>query len=318
MLTLSLHFLAAPSALSGSALPSLAEPSILGSDSELKIQPLTYSGVHIRYTVPIAILLLYFARPLFKSADKITLIFLLTCALFYTTPWDNHIISHGAWSYPAGRATSAPIGFIPLEEYAFFIIQTAITGIFVLLVTKHLPASSSQKRNPSFLVKNVPLLLAVAATLWGWTSAIPATKTFYLGSILWWVMPVLCFQWWLAGPYIWRNLWHATIAIAIPTLYLCWVDHVALGEEVWTISHGTSMGWMVTRNLPFEEALFFFLTNCMVVFGTLTAQRTHSVAVKRKNSLNQKADHIPPFSVYIRAMLASDSEVPVPQHSHKQ
>jgi lycopene cyclase domain-containing protein len=52
-------------------------------------------------------------------------------ALAYTTPWDNYLVYKGIWSYPPGRVM-ATIGWVPIEEYMFFVIQTALTSLWFL------------------------------------------------------------------------------------------------------------------------------------------------------------------------------------------
>ena len=43
-------------------------------------------------------------------------------ALLYTTPWDNYLVYREVWGYPPGRVL-ATIGYVPVEEYLFFILQ---------------------------------------------------------------------------------------------------------------------------------------------------------------------------------------------------
>lgn len=66
-----------------------------------------------------------------------------------------------------------------------------------------------------------------------------------------------------------------------PSLYLCVADAIAIKNEVWVISEATSTGVMIGV-LPVEEAVFFFVTNLLVVQGTLLA--AHHL---RHSELNQ-------------------------------
>ena len=50
------------------------------------------------------------------------------------------------------------------------------------------------------------------------------------------------------------------------TLYLCFADAYAISEGIWTITPETRSGLEI-GNLPFEEALFFALTNLFVLQG---------------------------------------------------
>jgi putative membrane protein len=55
-------------------------------------------------------------------------------------------------------------------------------------------------------------------------------------------------------------------AISLPTVYLWIVDALAIGSGTWTIDPQQTTG-LLLGNLPFEEMLFFFITNLMVGFG---------------------------------------------------
>ncbi len=58
---------------------------------------------------------------------------LAALALTYTTPWDNYLVYKGIWSYPQGRVLMS-LGWVPVEEYSFFVIQTAFTCLWFLTV----------------------------------------------------------------------------------------------------------------------------------------------------------------------------------------
>jgi lycopene cyclase domain-containing protein len=72
-------------------------------------------------------------------------------AVLYTAPWDNYIIAQGVWSYPPGRVLGPTLGFVPLEEYAFFVLQVLLTGLVLLALMgrQHTPASLKPSRPPS-------------------------------------------------------------------------------------------------------------------------------------------------------------------------
>ena len=53
----------------------------------------------------------------------------LLLAFAYTTPWDNYLVFREVWGYPPGRVL-ATIGYVPVEEYAFFLLQPIMTGLF--------------------------------------------------------------------------------------------------------------------------------------------------------------------------------------------
>ncbi|KAF5004210.1 hypothetical protein FDECE_9292 [Fusarium decemcellulare] len=56
----------------------------------------------------------------------------------------------------------------------------------------------------------------------------------------------------------------------LPTAYLWMVDTFALRRGTWSISSGTKYGVEMWRGLDIEEAIFFFLTNTLIVSGLVT------------------------------------------------
>jgi lycopene cyclase domain-containing protein len=50
----------------------------------------------------------------------------------YTAPWDNAIILNGVWSFSRSQVLGTVIGVVPLEEYIFYVLQVALTGLFTV------------------------------------------------------------------------------------------------------------------------------------------------------------------------------------------
>lgn len=79
-----------------------------------------------------------------------------------------------------------------------------------------------------------------------------------------WALPVVLVQW-LAGHAVLRNrLALLLTATVVPTVYLVLSDAVALREGIWHI-HADRIIGVYLGNVPLEEALFFLLTDLMVV-----------------------------------------------------
>ncbi len=53
-------------------------------------------------------------------------------AFVYTTPWDNAIIALGVWSYDPALVWGIVLGWVPLEEYLFFLLQPMLSGLILL------------------------------------------------------------------------------------------------------------------------------------------------------------------------------------------
>lgn len=100
---------------------------------------------------------------------------------------------------------------------------------------------------------------------------------FYGSCILWYTCPVLALLWYGSGEYMLRRPLAVLISIIMPTLYLCWVDKIAIHAGVWHISLRTSTGYFVSPDLPVEEFMFFALINTVLVFATCALDRAQSI-----------------------------------------
>ena len=196
-------------------------------------------------------------------------------ALLYTTPWDNYLVATRVWWYNPQLVLGITLGWVPLEEYAFFILQTAMTGWLLLALHRRLPAA------PALPVRAAAALRAAAcgiagalwmAALWplagGWTPGI------YLALVLVWALPPIALQLAVGADVLWQQRRAVGTALLAATLYLAAADFRAIGSGTWTIDPAQSLGWFIAGTLPLEELIFFFLTNTLVVFGiTLVISR---------------------------------------------
>lgn len=195
-------------------------------------------------------------------------------ALTYTTPWDNFLVASGVWGYPEGRVWFT-IGYVPIEEYLFFVLQTVLTGLFLFAVLRWQGATVERDAHPRpqamggqanawrLRAGGAAILLLIAGA---GAVALGSAWGTYLGLILVWALPVLAVQWLYGGDLIVRR-WRSVVpAVLVPTLWLWLADRIAIGLEIWWISPELTTG-LAPLGLPVEEATFFLVTNLMVVFG---------------------------------------------------
>ncbi|XP_053214576.1 uncharacterized protein LOC128397835 [Panonychus citri] len=228
----------------------------------------TYLDVHVYFTLPFILIEYLILRPFLNVHEFVKLSFISACALIYTIPWDNYIVYHDAWSYPIDRVLGV-IGWVPYEEYAFFIIQTVLSSLWTILCMRWSVPCLHLNFNPiSFnLIRYIPCAIFLVITIIGASIGIPGTKTFYLGSLLWWICPVLCFLWFGAGNYFVSQWKTVAISLIVPSIYLCWVDTFSLRQGIWHINTATSIEWFVVPELPLEEALFFTIVNFLIILA---------------------------------------------------
>ncbi len=79
----------------------------------------------------------------------------------------------------------------------------------------------------------------------------------YLVLLIAWALPVLVLQW----AFGWRDLWRARrawlLATALPTLYLCLADRLALSQGIWHIHEDRSTG-ITLGGLPWKRPSSFW------------------------------------------------------------
>ena len=200
-------------------------------------------------------------------------------ALVYTTPWDNLLVARGVWGYGENRVLFT-LGWVPFEEYLFFVLQTLLTGLWVLLLQRRKVSAHSD-------ISAAPAVRLVGALAWlglaaAGVLALSTQRGLYFGMIAAWAAPILALQWGFGGDLLLRRPLVLTLGFLLPTLYLWLADRLALGLGIWWISPDLSSS-LAIFGLPVEEALFFLLTNLLVVFGMTLA--LEPLALKRLRAL---------------------------------
>lgn len=191
---------------------------------------------------------------------------LSTLALLWTTPWDDHLVRTGVWSYDPAQVIGR-IGSIPVEEYAFVVLEVVFVGAWALR-SGAVPLAPAAPADIGCRRRGALAWVAVAAT--GLLLLLVGGQLRYLGLLLVWVGPPLALQQLVAGDVLTARR-RIRLRIVLPTaLWLCAADRLALAAGVWTISPGSSTG-LALVGLPIEEALFFVLTCLLVTDGLLLA-----------------------------------------------
>ena len=224
--------------------------------------PVTYLEFHLAFTLPPLLVLALLQGRTHERWWPLAL--LVVIAFVYTTPWDNYLVAREIWSYPPGRVL-ATVGWVPVEEYAFFVIQTLMAGLWLRLFQARWPVAPEPPAGLGHRVAGTALFGAL--TLAGVAMIVAAGHWLYLGLILAWACPILAMMWAIGGHLIWarRRLVAATV---VPiALYLWFADWFAITQAgIWTITDPTRTGWEIAR-LPVEEALFFVVTTLLVAQG---------------------------------------------------
>jgi lycopene cyclase domain-containing protein len=226
----------------------------------------TYLQFHFVFTLPVLAALALLQG---RTREPWWPLALITgIAFVYTTPWDNFLVANEVWTYPPDRVW-ATIGYVPVEEYAFFVIESVIVGLVVRLLQARWPAEPAA---PNRTARVVGAAVFAALSLLGVACVVAGGPWLYLGLIVAWAFPILALMWGLGGHLIWARRRLVAWAVIPTALYLCLADRVAIGLGIWTITDATRTGWEVA-GLPFEEGLFFFVTAQLVAQGLVMLER---------------------------------------------
>ena len=198
-------------------------------------------------------------------------------ALAYTTPWDNYLVATRVWWYNPELVTGLTIGWVPVEEYSFFILQSVLTGLLLVALMRRLPVNprpAADCRSARWVSTGLLALLwlpSVVVLFSGWP---PGT---YLSIQLAWALLPLMTQTAFGGDILWRHRKAVGLTLGSVTLYLALADTLAIGEGIWAIDPAQSLPLLLGGVLPLEEFTFFLLTNTLLTFGItlLLARESH-------------------------------------------
>ncbi len=72
-----------------------------------------------------------------NTSAWLTVLAHVAVAVIYTTPWDNYLVATAVWWYDPALVTGITLGWVPLEEYTFFVLQTLLLGLWLLYLAHH-------------------------------------------------------------------------------------------------------------------------------------------------------------------------------------
>lgn len=201
------------------------------------------------------------------------IIALIIVAVTYTTPWDNYLVATRVWWYDPNLVTGYIIGWVPIEEYTFFVVQTIMTGLITVWLMRRMPV----KPLPANGLKIRRWATAIVGMAWAGSVVLLALTliapdsiwrygTYLALELSWGLIPIML-QLVVGADILWRHRYTVGIAIVSTWLYLSATDALAIQSGTWTINPEQSLPLLIGGILPVEEALFFLITNVLIVFG---------------------------------------------------
>lgn len=247
---------------------------------------MTYFGVLLRFIGPpllvVTVVALYDLRQRsLPGAFRTWPAWAILCghvlvALLYTTPWDNYLVANRIWWYEPSLVTGIALWWVPIEEYTFFVVQTLMTGLWILILIRRLlvPEAPFRARPgvrwASFGLVAVLWIIWVVLLIGGWS---PGR---YMALLLVWFLPPVLVQLAFGADILWHYRRLVLVALLVPTVYLCVLDAAAIASGTWTISPHYTVG-LELGVLPLEEITFFLMTNVLITFGMvlMLARESH-------------------------------------------
>ncbi|HET9914568.1 MAG TPA: lycopene cyclase domain-containing protein [Anaerolineales bacterium] len=188
-------------------------------------------------------------------------------AVVYTTPWDNYLVATGVWYYNPELVTGLVIGYVPIEEYTFFVLETILSGLWWWFLVHRLSLPQEKFRPNRIPVYLSTCLLALLWLVSAYLFFFGEAKWTYLSIILFWALPPIFIQLLFGADILWHYRKLVFWSIFVPGLYLSLMDILALTDTTWSISSSQTTGILFFGILPLEEVLFFFITNVLLTFG---------------------------------------------------
>ncbi|KAJ3376235.1 hypothetical protein GGF31_000302 [Allomyces arbusculus] len=279
--------------------PDMVQQPLVHAAFGSRAPNLTYLQVHLYLTLPAVAVLAWLARPFLWAHDRFKMVFLMALAVVYAFPWDHWVIMRGAWGYCESCVIGTIGGAVPIEEAAFFVIQTvasSLVGVLVYQACGQSPAvvqaAVALKAIKSPRTGRTLRGFGIALCTIAWAVSMyyviyGPTNSFYMSAIVMWATPILALQWWMAGPYIWRLRKPALVSVVLATAALSALDWYAIRAGAWEIGADAVIGIYFYEHLPLEEVVFFALSNVMLVLGTLACDRTLAI-MKFQGTLNER------------------------------
>lgn len=226
---------------------------------------MTYSGFLLFFLIiPVLILFTLTWRHSHKSFWIAVLVHMIL-AVVYTTPWDNYLVATHVWYYDPKLISGIVLGYVPLEEYTFFLLQTLSVGLWWQFVAQRTALVADFK--PSLRLRAFSVILA--ALIWigaAFVFLIRLKQMTYLSIILFWAIPPIIPQLYFGADILWHQRKLLVWTILPVGLYLSLADSLAIESGTWTINPAQSTGIFIGK-LPLEEAVFFFATVTLLSFG---------------------------------------------------
>ena len=208
--------------------------------------------------------------PIPKMILIISIVSLSVIAFVYTTPWDNYLVANSIWTYNSSKIIGIIFGYVPFEEYMFFILETVFVSLFFSLFIQlrliEIPEESSIHFSQTKIL--ILLFLSLIWIISLITFIMGFNRLLYFNLLVLWAIPPIFLQLFIGWDVISYNKSKIGIIVLVLGSYLSITDAYAINTGIWSISKEFTTG-IIFYGLPLEEMLFFFSTVMLIIFGQL-------------------------------------------------
>jgi lycopene cyclase domain-containing protein len=229
---------------------------------------MTYLRFHLIFNIPVLIILAALsAGTAFTTGEIEAAGVVLVAVMLFTTPWDNLAAKWGIWGFPREKY-SLRLGYLPIEEYAFFLLQSinvmlAVRDLFLFFPDWLLGLETGIGKWTLICLGASVIPWAIVAAQLYWLRRKVGPSVNYANHLAWF-LPVLYIQW-IIAPALFRE--HAGLLVLVTAafgIYYTAADLVAVRAGTWHFDEKQITGVKFARVLPWEEIAFFFLTSLLV------------------------------------------------------
>ena len=229
---------------------------------------MTYLRFHLIFNLPLLIVLAAMTGTVpWTKGEIVALGLVLAAVMVFTTPWDNLAAKWGIWGFPREKY-SVRIGYLPIEEYVFFLLKSVNVMLAVRALFHFVPDWLIGQETDIGIVT----LICLAASIIPW-----ALIAFNLRRLrrkagpcvnyaihLAWFFPVIYAQWVMAPALFLGHAGLLALVTAAFGVYYTLADLAAVRAGTWFFDEKQITGVKLGGVLPWEEIAFFFLTSLLV------------------------------------------------------
>jgi len=229
---------------------------------------MSYFRFHLLFNLPPLVLLTVLnAQSTWTRGEMLAFGWVLVAVMVFTTPWDNFAAKWGIWGFPREKY-SLRLGYLPVEEYAFFVLQSVNVMLTVRALFHFCPDWLTGQETGV----DTWTLLCLGVSIIPWVVIAWQLRSLrkkqgprvnYAIHLVWF-LPVVYAQWILAPPLFLGHSGLLSLVMAIFGIYYSLADFIAVRGGTWFFDEKQITGFKIAGILPWEEVAFFYLTTLLV------------------------------------------------------